>query len=54
MENNNDNQCECVNNYTSETFFESFGVSESEMKNCNGCSHFEYDNGICTCKLFNK
>ena len=46
--------CGCANNYTSETFMESFGVNDDEVKKCGGCGNFIYDNGICHCSKFQK
>ena len=46
--------CHCPNNYTKDVFLESFAVDEAELSKCNGCSHFKYSGGMCTCDLFNK
>ena len=45
---------ECKNNYTESNFFTEFAKSESDIKKCNSCKYLDYDNGIITCKKFNK
>lgn len=51
---NNENfeSCSCKNNYNENTFFESFGKNDEEIKKCNSCGNFDYDCGIMTCKKF--
>ena len=44
--------CGCLNNYTDDTFLESFGREDSEIKRCNNCPNMTYDNGILTCTKF--
>lgn len=48
----NTETCECKNNYTEETFLESFGKYDHEMRKCNHCSCMEYECGIMTCTKF--
>lgn len=45
---------QCKNNYTEETFMESFGKDENDIKKCNNCPNFNYDCGLVTCSLFQK
>lgn len=45
--------CNCENNYTEETFMESFGQNDEEMKKCNKCSNMSFEDGIMTCTKFN-
>lgn len=45
--------CKCKNNYSQETFFESFGKDDEELKKCNSCPNMEYECGTMTCKKFN-
>lgn len=49
----NDN-CTCKNNYDENTFMESFGKNESEMRKCNNCENMTYEDGIVVCEKFNK
>lgn len=51
--NTTNNTCACRNNYTEETFLESFGKDDNEIKKCNGCPNMEYDCGTMTCTKFN-
>ena len=44
--------CECPNNYTEETFFESFGKDDEEVKKCNKCPYMNYEDGTLTCEKF--
>lgn len=46
------NNCECKNNYNEETYMESFGKDDSEIKNCANCSNASFDNGILICTKF--
>lgn len=46
--------CGCKNGYTEETFMESFGKDDAELKKCASCSAYEYDCGIMTCSKFSK
>ena len=45
-------QCGCKNNYNEETFLESFGVNDTDVKNCNNCPYMEFDCGMMCCKKF--
>ena len=44
--------CDCKNNYTEDTFMESFGKDENDMKKCNGCPNMNYDGGLLICEKF--
>jgi len=46
-------ECLCKNNYTEETFFESFCKDDEEVKKCNSCQCLIYENGTMTCSKFN-
>ena len=52
VEHSKETVCGCLNDYTKETFFESFGKDDSEMRKCNNCPNMVYDNGILTCTKF--
>ena len=45
----------CLNNYSKSELYELFGTNEDELKNCMKCPNSTtVDNGIITCKYFNK
>lgn len=52
IKNSNPSTCPCKNNYTEETFLESFGKDDNEVKKCNSCPNMEYDCGIMSCSKF--
>jgi hypothetical protein len=44
---------DCKNNYTSSTFYESFGKDDNDLKKCNNCPYMNFDDGMITCEKFN-
>ena len=48
----NIDRCPCKNNYDEDTFLESFGKDDCEIKKCSTCPNMDYDNGIMTCTKF--
>ena len=53
MDDRKNTENSCLNNFTLETFNESFGVDDLHVKKCNNCPNMIYDNGILGCKKFN-
>lgn len=51
-QNTNETECPCRNNYTSSTFYESFGKDDEDLKRCSNCPNFSYDCGLATCSKF--
>lgn len=52
MEDRKNTNSYCQNNYTEETFFESFGRDDEDVKKCNNCPHMVFDGGIMSCSKF--
>ena len=52
MEDRKNTNCGCLNDFTTETFNESFGSDDSQLKKCNNCPNMVYEDGIMTCKKF--
>lgn len=50
---NTEQTCPCKNNYTEETFFESFGKDDEDIKKCNSCDNMYFECGIMSCAKFN-
>ena len=48
------NNCECKNNYNDNTFMESFGKDDDEIRKCDSCPNMEFVDGMMTCTKFNK
>ena len=49
----NDN-CNCNTNYTTDTFTESFGKDDDQLRNCSSCPNFQCNGGMYMCRKFNK
>lgn len=51
---NNFNQCECNNNFTKDTFMESFANTDDSIDRCASCPNFKMRDGIYECTKFSK
>lgn len=49
-----ENNCQCQNGYNEETFLESFGKDNDDIKKCNNCPNMTFEDGIMTCTKFCK
>ena len=47
-------QCNCKNNYNSDTFMESFAKDDDALSNCATCPNFKRQAGMYMCQYFNK
>ena len=54
MNGNTQNECQCNNNYNSNTFMESFAKDDDALRNCSSCPNFQCNGGMYICIKFNK
>ena len=42
---------QCPNGYNDDTFMESFGSNDDDIKKCNSCNNMSYEDGTMICTL---
>lgn len=52
MANDKNTENDCKNNYTFEQYLTEFALDENDLRKCNKCKNFQYEDGTASCSKF--